>query len=159
IESTIWLFDRRAAVNFVRHKSAARPVPRAVATLAATSNTAVLSDVRWLEDSTRIAFLGKNGSPHQQLFLLNVKTGSLTAVTGNDAFVSAYDVQGDTIAYTTILPPAHAAPKDEMVVVSPKSIESLLYPEPVGLEDAEWESLGSQATVLHVQRQGRELPL
>lgn len=160
IESTIWLFDRQAAADFVLHRSAARPVPRALATLSATSNLPVISGVRWLADSARVAFLGKDGSPYQRLFIADVKTGAWTAVTGNDAFVSAYDIRGDTIAYTTVVPPARAAaPTDEMVVVSPKSLASLLYPEPLGLEDAEWESLGGYAAVLHVRRHGSELPL
>jgi hypothetical protein len=147
IESTIWLFDRQAAMDFVRHKPPARPVPRIVATLAATSNMAVISDVRWLGDSARVSFLGKNGGPNQQLFIADVKTGSLTSITRNDVFVSAYDIRGGTIAYTTIIPATHAAaPKDELVVVSPKSLAALLYPEPLGLEDAEWDSLSGYAT-------------
>jgi len=160
-ESTIWLFDSRTAADYVLHKSAARPVPRALATVAATSNMPILSGVRWL-DAERVAFLGKDGSPYQRLFIADVKTGSLTAVTGDDAFVSAYDVRGDTIAYTTLIvgaPPA--APKDEMVVVSPKtrSLVSLLYPEPLDLADVPWEALSDYAAALHVQRHGVELPL
>ncbi|PYQ62047.1 MAG: hypothetical protein DMF53_13960, partial [Acidobacteria bacterium] len=159
IESTIWLFERRAVEDYVLHKSAVRPAPRAVATVAATSNTAVLSGARWLEDSTRIAFLGKNGSPYQRLFIVDVRTGSLTAISGDNAFVSAYDIRGDTIAYTTLIPLAPAPPGDEMVVVSPKSLEALLYPQPPALEDAEWETLSSRATALHVWRKGSELPV
>jgi dienelactone hydrolase len=160
IESTIWLFDRRAVEDYVLRKAAVRPAPRAVATLAATSNTAVLSGARWLEDSTRIAFLGKNGSPYQRLFIVDVRTGGLTAVSGENDFVSAYDVRGDTIAYTTLIPLAPAsAPADGMEVVSPKSLEALLYPRPLALEDAEWESLSNRAAALHVWRQGAELPV
>ncbi len=160
IESTIWLFDRRAVVDYVLHRSAVRPAPRALATVAATSNTAVLSGARWLDDSNRIAFLGKNGNPYQRLFIVDVRTGVLTAISGDDAFVSAYDIRGDTIAYTTLIPLAPVAPPgDGMVVVSPKSLESLLYPQPPALEDAEWESLTSRATALHVWRKGSELPI
>jgi prolyl oligopeptidase family protein len=159
IESTIWLFARRAVVDYVLRRSAVRPVPRAIATLAATSNTAVLSGARWLEDSTRITFLGKKGSPYQRLFIVDVRTGSLTAVSGDNDFVSAYDIRGDTIAYTTLIPLAPAPPGDEMAVVSRKSLESLLYPQPPALEDAEWESLSNRATSLHVWRKGSELPV
>ncbi|HEY0515125.1 MAG TPA: hypothetical protein VGH73_24730 [Thermoanaerobaculia bacterium] len=160
IESTIWLFDRQATDDFVRHRSAVRPVPRALATLSATSNLPVVSGVRWLADSARVAFLGKNGGPNQRLFIADVKTGGLTAVTGSDAFVTAYDIRGDTIAYTTVITaPPVMPPGDEMVVVSEKSLASLLYPEPLSLEDGEWDSVGSYATALHVQRNGRELPL
>lgn len=160
VESTIWLFDRRAVVDYILHKSAVRPVPQAIATLAATSNTAVLSGARWLEDSTRIAFLGKNGSPYQRLFIVDVRTGGLTAISGDHEFASAYDLRGDTIAYATLIPLAPAPPPaDGLAVVSPKSLESLLYPQPPALEDMEWESLSSRATALHVWRKGAELPV
>ena len=98
LQATLWVFNRRAVCNYVLKKSAIKPIPRPVATLAATSNTPVISNVRWLEDSNRIAFLGKNNSPHQQLFVAEVNSGNLTALTKPNAYVSAYDISGKTIA-------------------------------------------------------------
>ena len=158
-ESTIWLFDRQAVTAYVRHRSAARPAPRPLATLAATSNMPVISAVRWLGDSARISFLGKDGSPYQRLYIADVRTGQVTAVTPAGAFVSAYEISGDTIAYTTVIVPPRAAPGDEMVAVAGRSLWSLLYPEPLDLADVEVDSIGSYAVALHVQQGGKELPL
>ena len=247
IESTLWLFDRQAVADYVLHRSARtarRPAPRALATLAATSNLPVISGVRWL-DGGRVAFLGKNGSPYQQLFIADLKTGDLAAMTPKDAYVSGYDVRGDTIAYTTIITrapalaaagaaapghpatgaaapaqaaanaaapghpaanaaaPGHpatgaaapaqaaegaaapeptgaaalegatapaatamagagtspAAAEDEMVIIGDKTVNSLLHPNPVALEDIDDGSIGEFPLALHLQRRGQELPL
>ena len=63
LEATIWLFDRQAVLDHLHHPGSPRPQPRPLATLAATSNMQLISAVRWSDDSTRISFLGKDGSP------------------------------------------------------------------------------------------------
>jgi hypothetical protein len=158
-EATIWLFDRQAVTDHVLRKTAARPAPRPVATVAATSNTQVVSAVRWLPDSAMVSFLAKDGSPYQRLFTADVRTGKLTAVSADGAFVSAYTIQGETAAYTTVIVPPRAAPADEMVAVAGKGLFSLLYAEPLRLEDLEVESIVGYALALHVRRRGAELPL
>jgi hypothetical protein len=158
IESTLWLCDRQAAVDGVREKSSMRPQPRALATLSATSNQPVLAAVRWL-DADRIAFLGKDGSPFQRLFLADRRTGTVTALTPDDRFVSAYDVRGDTVAYTALAPVPPKPPESDLVAVAGRSLLSLLYPEPPPLADLDGDALGARANILHVQRKGTKLPL
>ena len=48
LASTIWVFDRHAVSAFVSGSSGERPAPKEIATFSATSNTPVISDVRWL---------------------------------------------------------------------------------------------------------------
>jgi hypothetical protein len=159
-EATIWLFDRQAVTDYVLRRTSARPAPRPVATVAATSNMEVVSAVRWLPDSAAISFLGKNGSPYQRLFTADVRTGQRTALSAGDAFVSAYRIQGETAVYATVIvPPRAAAPGDEIVAVTGKSLFSLFYPEPLRLEDLEDNSIAGYALALHVRRRGAELPL
>lgn len=159
-EATIWLFDRHAVTDYVLHRTSARPSPRPVATVAATSNMQVISAVRWLPDSATISFLGKDGSPYQRLFTADVRTGKVTPISAGDEFVSAYAIHGATVAYTTVIvPPRAAAPRDEMVAVAGRSIYTLLYPEPLPLEDLETNSFSAYAAALHVRRGGAELPL
>ncbi len=158
IESTLWLFDRQAAVDGVRGKSSVRLRPRALATLSATSNQPVLTAVRWL-DADRIAFLGRDGSPFQRLFLADRRTGTVTALTPDDRFVSAYDVRGETVAYTALAAVPPKPPESDLVAVAGRSLLSLLYPESPPLADLDGDALSARANSLHVQRKGIELPL
>ena len=101
LEATLWLFDATATRKYLVHLRKSIPTPKIIARLSATSNTAIISDVRWL-DSTRIAFLGKQDSPYQRLFEVDLSTGTLNAITDNESYVTAYDVKGNTVAYTTL---------------------------------------------------------
>jgi Prolyl oligopeptidase family len=159
-ESTIWLFDRQAVSDYVLSRTSTKPVPEAIATLSAVSNMPVISGVRWLDDSQKLAFLGKDGSPYQQLFIADVKTRAFVAVTKREEFVSGYDINGDTIAYTTLI--MNAQPQDlanDLETVGGKNIDSLLFPEQQEIENLQWEDFYDHPTALHVQRNGTELPL
>src|SRR5258708_5176194 len=63
LEGTIWLFDLKSVQDYAAGKSATKPVPRKLVTMNSTSNTPVVDDVRWIDGSKKIAFLGKNNSP------------------------------------------------------------------------------------------------
>jgi dipeptidyl aminopeptidase/acylaminoacyl peptidase len=157
IESTIWLFDRNAVLDYVARRTTVRPTPRAIATLQATSNMAVISDVRWLSDSKRIAFLGREaGSP--QLFVADL-SGSTRAVTKVGTYVSAYDVAGDTIVYTTLLQAGESkAPRSGLVEITGQTIFSLLWPDK-NSDDLAESHLVKVPSTLHVQRNGKEVPI
>ncbi len=160
LEATIWVFNRQAVWNYVLRKSSTNPVPRRVATLAAISNTPVITNVRWLQDSNRIAFLGKKNSPYQQLFVAEVNSGRLTALTRRDLYVSAYDISGNTIAYCTLSTPRNGhESSNDLVDVTGKGMLSLLYPAAKKLEDLEEEAFLNYPSTLHVERGGREIPL
>jgi len=160
LEATIWLFNRESISSAISTQSSVKPTPTKLVTFSAKSNTPVICDVRWLEGSERVAFLGKNKNPFQQLFVANVITKSITAITNPRAFVSAYDIRGDTIAYTTLIE-ARGAQKDteEPIDVAGQSIYSLLFPARVRTEDLDEESLTIQPSILHVERNGRDLPV
>ena len=155
-ESTIWMFDCRAVMEYVTKHSASPPQPVPLVRMSASSNMPVISGVRWLENAQTIAFLGKNNSPWQQLFLVDVESKKLTPVSPSDVFTSSYDISGNTIAYTTLNPE-----KDEdsegspLVEVTGQSVWSSLYPQPPHLED---ELSDTTSNTLHVQIGGKELP-
>jgi dipeptidyl aminopeptidase/acylaminoacyl peptidase len=159
-ESTIWAFDRKQAVDYASNKSSEHPKPKAVATLSATANTPVISEVRWLPDSKRIAFLGKNDSPYQQLFIASIDTSELMAITKSSVYVSAYDISGDTVAYSSLLTaPGVATPDADVVDVTGRTLSSFLYPGQPSIENLEWNNVGEFAEELHVERHGQELPV
>src|SRR5579864_259975 len=77
LEGTIWLFDTQSVQKYLSQQSTAKPVPIKLVTVRAPSNMPVIYDVRWIEGSRKVAFLGRNKTPFQRLFLIDVNTGSL----------------------------------------------------------------------------------
>src|SRR5258708_2868077 len=53
LEATLWLFDRQSVWDYALGTIKTRPSPRRLATMAATSNTPVIYDVRWVDGSKR----------------------------------------------------------------------------------------------------------
>lgn len=157
LEATIWLFDLRSVSAYVSGRACRTPVPIPVARLAASSNTPVVSNVKWI-DSRRVAFLGKQNSPYQQLFIADVITGVLRAVTRKGTYVTAYDIRNATIAYTALEPPDDSDTSQGYVMhVDGKDISALLYPKPPGLPDVDEGALMTYPNVLHVEVGGHEL--
>lgn len=159
IESSIWVFEQVAVDNFVAKKSPQKPVPRRIAGLQAASNTPVISAVRWLQDSRRVAFLGRTGNGASQLFLVDSFTGRTKQVTHSPQSVSAYDIQGQTIAYTTFDERASASgTQGDLVDVTGKNIFTLLWSKRANRDREEALLLGVPNT-LHIVKQGGERKL
>jgi dipeptidyl aminopeptidase/acylaminoacyl peptidase len=156
IESTIWLFSGDAISEYVRGKSSKAPTPTRVASSRATSNTPVISDVRWLSDSRRVAFLGKSGTDTIQLYVADAITGTVKRITHSEHPVSAYDIQGKTIAYTT-LDNFKEAPENNssLIDVTGMSIWTLLWRDrPISERDESW--LLIVPNTLHIIKNGSE---
>ncbi len=160
LEGTIWLFDRETVRDYVLGKSRSVPVPRKLASVMATSNTPVIDDVRWIDGSKRIAFLGKDRSPYQQLFLADVDTGQLMVLTKGNSYVTAYDIRGDAIAYTALTQQRRPARFDrDFIEVNNMSIYQLLYRNPVASADLEEGTVQQLENSLHIVRGGKEIPM
>ncbi len=159
LEATIWILDYDAIRNFVLQRSHARPIPVPIAKCEASSNTSVIADVRWLSDSRRVSFLGKNKSPFQRLFISGVGRIQMEAITPAKSYVSEYSIQGDTIAYTTLVIDDENLKVDSDVVnVGKEDILTLLYPLTKNFEDLDEGKLQSYPAKLHIQRNGQEIP-
>lgn len=159
IESTIWLFDWHSIVQFAVQPSGVPPAPRVLVRFAAASNTPVISDIRWLRDSNRVAFLARSDAALQQLYVVNTDSGSISKVSNADGEVSSYDIEGETVVYTTLKDPAPAvADQDDLVAVAGRNIFSLLWRDRP-LKDRSESQLLSVQSVLHFVRDGREVAI
>lgn len=161
LEATLWLFSYQAALDYVSGRASSKPVPKALAVLGAESNMPVISEVRWLPDSHKIAFLGKETPAEQRVYIVNLTTNSVTAVTPVGSYVSQYAIAGDTIAYTAAvnIDTSQTSDGQPVVDVTGKSIYALLFPRHQALEDEnEWD-FQARPNVLHVIKNGQELPL
>lgn len=159
LEATIWVFDYEAIRSFVSGRSPSRPVPRPIAKCEASSNTSVIADVRWLSDSRRVSFLGKNKGAFQRLFVADVDGREAKAITPEDSYVSEYSIEGNTIAFTTlIISEKQLKPTSDVVNVGKEDIFALLYPLSKSLEDLNEGELQSYPSALHIQKNGEETP-
>jgi dipeptidyl aminopeptidase/acylaminoacyl peptidase len=157
LESTIWVFDRQAIADFLSRRSSVRPRPKAVTTFRAVSNMSVVTDARWLEDSKRIAFLARTNHHNPQLYVADVTTRKTKRLTPGDQYVSAYDIRGKTIAYTTLLDTTEAPGRQgEFVDVTGRSLWALLWRDRA-LSDRDEAWLLNIPNILHVVRGGHEL--
>jgi dipeptidyl aminopeptidase/acylaminoacyl peptidase len=158
MESTIWMFDRKSVLNFADGISRVKPLPRVIARMRAKSNMAVISDVRWLGDSERIAFLGRR-SERPQLFIADVNHSRLQAVTSPEEYVSAFDIAGDTMVYTTLAPAVeHKISDQELVDITGQTIFSLVWPDK-NADDLSESHLVRVPNMLHMKREGRDIPI
>jgi hypothetical protein len=130
--------------------------------LRASSNSPVIADVRWLENSTEIAFLGRDGSTRPQLFIVGVSTGVRRRLSQESDYVTAFDVRGQTVAYTTLLlgGQREALDDDLQSVTDRGGIYRLLYPDRDPCVGVDEESvLLSCPNELHVTRNGKIVPM
>jgi dipeptidyl aminopeptidase/acylaminoacyl peptidase len=156
LEATLYVFDRRTVLRYLSTRVGGPPF-RKIVTMRATSNTPVINDVRWLEDSKRIAFLGKNNSSYQGLFVTDIQRGTLERVTKLGVYVTAYDVRGKTIAYTTLAQNSNVS-KGDLISARGKTIYSLLASgRPLDIRDINEYWMNIFPSVLHVQRKGAHL--
>lgn len=156
LESTIWVLSREAVSDFLSRKSVFRPEPKAVATFQATSNNPVISDVRWLADSRRIAFLAREHGGYPQLFIVDSTTGGLERITSGDQYVTAYDIRGDTVVYATLDLEKTPELQPDLIPVTGQSIWALLWRDrTIGERDD--GLLLNIPNRLHALRNGKEL--
>lgn len=156
LESTIWMFDHRAVSAFVSEDSTLRPDPKVVVTVSATSNTPVICDIRWLADSRRIAFLAKTTGGRPQLYIADVVTSEVKAITHGNEYISAFDIRGDTIAYTTLDDADEGSHlNDDLADVTGQSLWALLWRNR-RIEDRDEPWLLHVPNTLHILKDGKE---
>jgi dipeptidyl aminopeptidase/acylaminoacyl peptidase len=158
-ESSIWVLERKAVEDLVTKKPLHQPQPRRIATWQATSNTPVISDVHWLQDSRRVAFLAKKDTGPTQLYSVDLVTKAVTRLTHTAESVSAYDISGETIAYTTFDEITGAHENDDALLdVTGKSIWALLWRNR-SINEREEARLLPLPNTLHLLKNGREIHL
>lgn len=103
-ESTLRVYRTNDAHFFLLH-SGQRPAPIWELTKSTYKDGPIISHIRWLEDSSGIAFLMKTASGNDQLFLANLKTRLLQSISSRDQQVTAFDVADQShIVYSALSP-------------------------------------------------------
>src|SRR5258708_5046664 len=71
------------------------PAPRVLLTMSSSSNRPAIQNLKWLPDSTTVAFVGENPAEHAQLYTFNTKTRALGKLSNSPKSVLAYDLAPD----------------------------------------------------------------
>jgi dipeptidyl aminopeptidase/acylaminoacyl peptidase len=136
-EDTIWLFRMEDVQRFVQDADQGQPpTPLPLAHMATDKDGPLIEDVRWLPDSSGIAFTAVKKSSRckfHQLFLADVRTHALQTLTPMDEDVEAFDIRSATrYVYEVNAPELLIAPKQDQqpaVVLTGKSLWSTLFPD------------------------------
>jgi dipeptidyl aminopeptidase/acylaminoacyl peptidase len=93
----------------------------------------IVTRIRWLRDSSGLAFLAKTTSGNNQLLLADLQTKVIHPLTGDDQYVTSFDIRTQhNFVYTALTKPL---PKQlpglgrSAIIGTGKSIYSLMFPE------------------------------
>src|SRR6202035_1036829 len=93
-----------------------------------------ITAVRWLSDSSAIAFLSKTASGFDQLLVADIKTKTIQPLTPEDQHVTAYDVRSANqftycVLSSAIRLKAVEGSRAPAIVGTGRSLPSLIFPE------------------------------
>src|SRR5713226_10349645 len=93
-ESTLRVYRTEDVHQFIlRPELMGEPSPIWIFSMSTYKDGPVITRIRWLADSSGIAFLAKTAAGNDQLFLGDLKTKTLSALTLNDQSVKAFDIR------------------------------------------------------------------
>jgi dipeptidyl aminopeptidase/acylaminoacyl peptidase len=93
----------------------------------------IITRVRWLRDSSGVAFLSKTASGNNQLLLADLRTRVIHPLTDDDQYVTSFDIGTQHNYVYTVLarPPLKQAPGIEKstIIGTGKDLSSLMFPD------------------------------
>ena len=135
-EDTIWVFRTEDVRRFVQNPERdAPPDPVPLVQVASDKDGPLIENVRWLPDSSGIAFTTLKKSSYckfHQLFVADVRTHTVKPLTPEEEDVGEFDIRSDTrYVYEVNAPELLAAPKEDpqpAVALTGKSLWTMLFP-------------------------------
>lgn len=96
----------------------------------------IVTRVRWLRDSSGVAFLAKTASGNNQLLVADLQTKVIHQLTGDDQYVTSFDIRTQhNFVYTALThPPPKQVPslRRSAIIGTGKDLISLMFPEDSG---------------------------
>src|SRR6266699_34214 len=135
-EDTIWVFRIEEVQRFVQHPEAGKaPTALSLAQLATDKDGPLIEHVRWLADSSGLAFTAVKKSARckfHQLFVADVATHAFKTLTPEDQDVGEFDLRSDTsYVYEVNAPELLVGPKDDeqpVRALTGQSLWSAVFP-------------------------------
>jgi dipeptidyl aminopeptidase/acylaminoacyl peptidase len=116
-EDTIWVFRIEDVKRFVQHPETGTPAALPLAQMATDKDGPLIERVRWLTDSSGVAFTAIRKSRQckfHQLFIADIKTRTVKTLTPEDEDVGEFDIRSDArYVYEVNAPQLLAAPKED----------------------------------------------
>src|SRR5260370_21708794 len=107
-EDAIWIFRTEEVQTFVRRPGQPAALsPLRLVRMATDKDGPIIENVRWLDDSSGIAFTALQKSVRckfRQLFVVDIETHALKALTPDDQDVSEFDIRGKNYVYQVRAP-------------------------------------------------------
>jgi dipeptidyl aminopeptidase/acylaminoacyl peptidase len=134
-ESCIRAYRTRDIADFLAHPERAHePVAVWTVTKSTYKYGPILDDVRWLPDSSRVAFLAKTTSGNNQLFLADVRKRTIESLTPESEHVTGFDVHGTRNFIYSVLSPvirqrAAQEKQSPVTVGTGRNLPSFLFSE------------------------------
>src|SRR5258706_12212484 len=107
IEYTIWLWRTEEIERAINVERAQAPEAVKLVTLASRRSRHVISDIRWLLDSSAIVYRGEVGAGEYQLFKADVRSQQIARISAADQDVGEFgrfDIRGGRAIYAVLSP-------------------------------------------------------
>src|SRR5260370_26063345 len=110
------------------------PKPLWILTKSTHQNGPIITNIRWVEDSTGVAFLAKTDVGNDQLYLADVRTKAVQTLTPDDQHVTGFSIRsGEQFVYSVLSPTiqekAVEGSQGPAIVGTGRDLESLIFPE------------------------------
>src|SRR5579864_3368078 len=133
-EDTLRVFRTEDVREFLRHPEiVSEPLPFWLLSKSTYKDGPIITQIRWLTDSSGIAFLGKTESGNDQLFLADLKTMGVAPLTPESQQVRGFDIRDrDHFVYSIQSPAVRARLDAEnhapVTVATGRDLPDLLFP-------------------------------
>lgn len=134
-ESTLRVYSTESVGEFLlRSKKAREPSPEWTFRKSTYKDGPIITNMRWLHDSSAIAFLAKSHEGNDELLLADVRTKTIRTLTPHTQHVTGFDVRDAQHFVYTVLSPniidkATAESEAVSIVGTGRPLISLLFPE------------------------------
>lgn len=132
-ESSIRIYRTKDVEHFLSHSQTERePSPFWTIRKSAYRDGPIITDLRWLKNSSAVAFLAKTVAGNDQLLLANIQRKTVQPLTPEDQQVTAFDVLSSVqFVYTVLSPAIHDTDQHDgepsAMVGTGRSIWSLIF--------------------------------
>jgi dipeptidyl aminopeptidase/acylaminoacyl peptidase len=135
VEDTIWIWRSDQILQFLHDANQKTPpASMELIRMASYKKGPIISGLRWLDDSSRIIFLGVSHTGNTQVFEADVSSRALKEMTPDDQDVVGFDIRNGNLAYTVksseLLSDGQSKIKRPAFVTG-KDITDLLFPPDV----------------------------
>jgi len=134
-ESTLWVYQTEDVHQFlVRPELGRGPSPVWMFSMSTYKDGPIITHIRWLDDSSGVAFLAKTASGNDELFLADLKTKTVHALTPENQHVTGFDIRDRQHFVYSILSPmidqkALGESQSAIIAATGRDLSSLLFPE------------------------------